>query len=96
MTPEATIISVNAIFLAFAYLWAYPGLSRKTINVIMAYDLAISAAAVLVAGLLFWGTGTRSSLILFSANWAMFSCLTLVVMEIPLFLWFAKRNDLRF
>ena len=53
MTSEATILIVNAIFLAFAYLWVYPSLTRKTMNLILAYDTAISCAALLVAGLLF-------------------------------------------
>ena len=96
MTPEATILIANAIFLAFAYLWVYPTLAAKSINLIMAYDLAISAAALLVAGLLFWGSGISFSLILFHTNWAVFSIITLLIIEAPLFAWFAKKHGLHF
>jgi len=91
MTPEVTLLIVNAIFLAFAYLWVYPGL---TINLILIYDAVISCAALLVAGLLFWGSGTDFSLIFVSTNWAVFAIITLGLMEIPLFAWFAKKYDL--
>ena len=94
MTPEVTLLIVNAIFLAFAYLWVYPGFTSKTINLILIYDAVISCAALLVAGLLFWGSGTGFSLIVFSSNWAVFSIITLGLMELPLFAWFAKKHDL--
>jgi hypothetical protein len=96
MTSEATILIVNAIFLAFAYLWVYPGLTRKTMNLILAYDTAISCAALLVAGLLFWGSGTSFNLILINGNWFAFSIITLMLMELPLFAWFARKHDLDF
>lgn len=95
MTPEATILIVNAIFLAFAYLWVYPSLKTITINLVMTYDLLISSAAVLVAGLLYWGSGTSFSLLFVSSNWAVFSIITLLIMEAPLFAWFAKKHNLK-
>ncbi len=94
MTPEVTILIANAILLAFTYLWVYPGITSKSINLIMAYDLVISAAALLVAGLLFWGSGISFNLILFQTNWAVFSIITLFIMEAPLFAWFAKKHGL--
>ncbi|WP_458792340.1 hypothetical protein [Yoonia sp. MH D7] len=94
MTPEATILLVNAIFLAFAYLWVYPNLTPITIARAMRYDLIISAACLTVAGLLFWGTGTPFRMVFFNSNWAVFSIVTLLIMETPLFFWFAKKHDL--
>ncbi len=94
MTPEAVILLVNATFLAFAYLWVYPNLTTKTVALVMRYDLIISMAAVGVAGLLYWGSGIRFSLIVFDSNWAVFSIVTLLVMETPLFIRFAKKHDL--
>jgi len=94
MTPEATILIANAIFLAFAYIWVYPNLKSITTNAVMTYDLIISAAALAVAGLLYWGSGTSFSLILFDTNWAVFSIVTLLAMELPLFIWFMRKHDL--
>lgn len=91
MSPELTLLIVNGVLMAYAYLWAYPALERKTLKTIMVRDLAITAAALAVAAALFWGTGTRFSLILFETNWFIFSALTLFIIETPLFFWFAKR-----
>ena len=94
MTPELKILIINAVFMAFAYLWAYPAIAQKTVPAIMARDTAISFAALLVAGLLFWGTETRFSLILFQTNWLVFSVVTLMLMELPFFAWFMRKYDL--
>ncbi len=94
MMPEITLLIVNAIFLAFTYLGVYPGLTTKTINLILIYNAVISCAALLVAGLLFWGSDTDFSLIFFSTNWAVFAIITLSLMELPLFAWFAKKHNL--
>lgn len=94
MTPEAVILLVNASFLAFAYFWVYPNIREKKVRRLMTYSAAISAAALTVAGLLFWGSGTAFSLIVFRCNWAVFSLLTMAALEAPLFAWFAGKYDI--
>lgn len=96
MSPELTLLIINAVLLAYAYLWAYPALTEKTWKAILLRDTAISVAAVTLAGLLYWGSGLPFSLIFFDANWFGFSIVTMMVMETPLFLWFAKKYDLTF
>ena len=63
---------------------------------IMIRDMAISAAALIVAAALFWGSGIRFSLIFFDTNWLIFSILTLFLMETPLFFWFARKYGIDF
>lgn len=94
MTPEATVLIINAVFMAYAYLWAYPAIVRKTISAIMLRDTAISLAALLVAGMLYWDTGVRFSLILFDTNWAVFSIIILIIFETPLSFWFVRKYDI--
>lgn len=96
MTPEWTLIAINAIFLGFAYFWVYPSLETITFPAILWRDTVITCAALLVAGLLYYGTGTRFSLLVFDTNWAVFSVLTLALMEAPAFAWFARKHDLDF
>lgn len=96
MSPELTLLIVNAVLMAYAYLWAYPSLPEKTLSAIMIRDMAISAAALIVAAALFWGSGIRFSLIFFDTNWLIFSILTLFLMETPLFFWFAKKHGIDF
>jgi hypothetical protein len=96
MSPEATILIINAVLMAYAYLWAYPALPEKTWRAVMVRDTAISFAALGLAGVLFWGTGLRFSMIVFETNWFVFSILTLFAMETPLFLWFARKYGMTF
>ena len=92
--PEAQILILNAVILAIAYLGIYPSLRHKTLNRIMTIDVVLSVLALSVAGALFWGTGTAFSLVLFSSNWAVFTIITLFVMEVPLFIRFARQHGI--
>ncbi len=94
LAPEAKILILNGGILAVAYLGIYPSLEQKTLNRIMTIDVILSAIAVGVAGALFWGSGIRFNMLLFQSNWAVFSILTLMIMEIPLFLRFAEKHDI--
>ena len=94
-SPEAQILILNGVILGVAYLGIYPSLQDKTLNRIMAIDLVLSVLAVTVAGALFWGTGTAFTLLFFDVNWLVFSIITLVAMETPLFLNFAKRHGIK-
>lgn len=96
MSPEATILIINAVLLAFAYAWAYPNLPEKRWQSIMWRDAVISIAALVVAGLLFAGRGFTFNLVLFETSWIVFSIITMLIMETPLFMWFSHKYDLRF
>jgi hypothetical protein len=94
--PEATILIINAALLAFAYLWAYPSLPEKTANAIMWRDAVISIAALVLAAALFASRGITFNMFVFDTNWFVFSLVSMMLMEIPLFIWFARKYDLRF
>lgn len=94
-SPEAQILILNGVILGVAYFGIYPSLREKTLNRIMAIDLVLSVIAVGVAGALFWGTSTTFTLVFFKANWAVFCVVTLMAMETPLFLNFAKRHGIK-
>lgn len=93
-SPETQILIINGVILAVAYLGIYPGLQEKTLNRIMTIDLVLSALALTAAGALFWGSGVAFTLLFFSTNWAVFTIVTLMVMEIPLFMHFAKKHGI--
>ncbi len=92
--PEAQILILNGVILAVAYLGIYPSLEEKTLNRIMTIDVILSALALTVAGALFWGTGTRFNLLFFRSNWAVFTIITLFLMEVPIFLHFARKHGI--
>ncbi len=92
--PEFQILLLNAVILGVAYLGIYPTLQEKTLNKIMMIDLVLTGLALLVAGGWFLGTGVGFSLLLVDANWFVFTLVTLMIMEVPVFLWFAKKHGI--
>lgn len=91
MPAELSLLVTNAAFLAFAYGWAFPSLPEKSLGALLRADLPVAGAALLVVWLIWGGTGTRFSLILFETNWFVFWVLTGMAMEAPLFAWFCLR-----
>jgi len=96
MSPELTILVINACFLGFGYFFVYPALPEKTWRTILPRDLAISVAALVVAGLLFAGSNLRFGLLFFDAPWWVFSILTLSLMELPLWEWFRRKHGISY
>jgi hypothetical protein len=94
LNQEQIILVTNAALMGYAYFWAYPALTEKTIAAITFRDAVISCMALLLAGALFWGTDQSFTLVFFETNWLVFSIVTLIIIEIPLFLWFLSRFDL--
>jgi hypothetical protein len=94
MSPETTLLATNAAFLGVAYLWLYPGLEPKTFRRLLGYDVAISGAALLVAGLLYSGDGLGFSMLVAEVPWWAFSILTFAAMELPLWEWFRRRHGI--
>ena len=94
MPPELKLLTLNAVIVLIAYLGIYPSMHKVTLTRMMATDMVLTVLALGVAAALFWNSGTRFSLLFFSTNWAIFSFLTLAVMEIPLFIWFCRKHGI--
>ena len=94
VAPELQILILNCVILGVAYLGIFPSLEEKTLNKIMAIDIALTSIALLVAGGWFLGLDIGFSLLLFETNWWLFTLITLFVMEVPVFLWFARKHGI--
>ena len=92
--PEAQILIMNGVILAVAYLGIYPGMADKTLSRVAAADLVLSVIAMTAAGALFWGTGTQFNMLFFHGNWAIFTLITMCMIEVPLFLHFARKHGI--
>ncbi|WP_108814165.1 hypothetical protein [Loktanella sp. Alg231-35] len=95
VSPEAQILILVGLILAVAYLGIFPTLREKTINRLMQIDLGLNALALIVAGAWFWGTGVQFTLLFFEVNWVVFTIVCYAIIEIPLFLHFAKAHGIR-
>ncbi|WP_322892406.1 MULTISPECIES: hypothetical protein [unclassified Yoonia] len=94
IAPEFQILILNAVILGIAYLGIYPGLQEKTLQRMIAVDLVLTTLALTVAGALFWGSDVAFNMLFFNVNWAVFTILTLMLMEAPLFYVFARKHGI--
>ena len=92
--PEAKLLAVEAAVILMGYLAILPALPRKELGPVLATSAALTASVLTVAGLLYWGSGTRFSLLLFETNWAVFAILTYPVLETPFALRFLRRSGI--
>jgi hypothetical protein len=80
--------------MALAYTNIYPRLRSKTLLRLMWLDLALSAGILMLVGAVYYGTGIRFSLLLFTVPWWAFTLISAALIEAPLFIWFCKRWDI--
>ncbi|MFA8440440.1 hypothetical protein [Yoonia sp.] len=95
VSPEAQILILVGLILAVAYLGIFPTLEEKILNKLMVIDFGLNVLALIVAGAWFWGTGVPFTLVFFETNWVVFTIVCYAIIEIPLFLWFAKAHGIR-
>ena len=67
-----------------AYFVIYPRFCGSNGYKISANDLIASGLSLIIAGSLFYGTGTKFSLLITDVNWFWFTMLTYMAIELPL------------
>ncbi|MBM4216393.1 MAG: hypothetical protein FJ178_00860 [Gammaproteobacteria bacterium] len=93
-SPEQFVLMVNAVILICAYFVIYPRFAGSDQNRLAINDLIANACALLVVGLNFWGSGERFDLLITEVGWFGFTVVTFLLMELPLFVWYARRHQL--
>jgi len=93
-SPETFILLTNATILLCAYFIVYPRFAGSDLNRLALNDLAANAIAIAVAGFAFFGTGPRFDLMFLEVGWFGFTVGTFLLMELPLFVWYARRYGL--
>ncbi|MEO1139511.1 MAG: hypothetical protein AAFW87_08645 [Pseudomonadota bacterium] len=94
--PEGQATVTVIVCLTVAYFILYPALKPHSLRQMAVYDLGVTGAMLLINGSLFAGAGIRFSMLLFHTNWAVFTFLAAVLIEAPLALWYARRNNISF
>ncbi len=99
-SPEILVIVLNLVIVLVAYLSVYPKLAGSNYKKIAFYDILLTGFALIIVGTRFWGTGYEFNLLVLHVNWFWYTFFTYLVIEIPIMLWYFKKNnvvvDLRF
>ena len=93
-SPEQFVLTVNAVILLCAYFIVYPRFAGADQNRLAINDLVANACALLVVGVNFWGTDARFDLLVTEVGWFGFTVMTFLLMELPLFFWYSRRNQI--
>jgi len=94
-SPEFSILLLNLIIILVVYLSIYPKVAGNSFNKISFYDLFASGFALLVVGLNYWGSGYEFNLLISSTNWFWFTFLTYGAIEIPVMIWYFKKQKVK-
>ena len=93
-SPEVFVLTINAVLLWFTYFVVYPRFAGGDMNRLAMNDLAANLAAVVISGYFFYGTGTRFDFLVLKVGWFGFTVASFLLMELPLFVWYARRYGL--
>ena len=91
---ELNMIFVILVTLAVSYLWVYPTFAGNDIKRLQIYDIGLTAIPISIAGTFFWVSDPPFSLIFFETNWFVFTLVSYLVLELPVFFWYLKARGL--
>ncbi|GAA5131516.1 hypothetical protein [Thalassotalea piscium] len=92
---EFFIVALNLIIVFVAYLSVYPKLAGNSFNRISFYDIFASGLALIIVGSTYWDTGQEFNLIVGQVNWFWFTLITYGLIEIPVMVWYFKKNKVK-
>lgn len=92
LSAELSIILLNTVIALLAYLSVYPTLAGNDFNKIAFYDIFTSAIALAIVGYHYWGSDYQFNLLVTEVNWFWYTLATYTAIEIPLMLWYFKKN----
>ena len=91
---EFLIVFVILITLAISYLWIYPTFVGDNVKVMVWLDVFLSGIPLAVAAILFWVPDPVFWLFGFETNWFFFTLITMLIIEMPIFLLYLKARGL--
>lgn len=93
ISPEVTVLALNAAVVSLAYFVVYPRLCGSNGWRIAINDLLATGTVLLVSGALYAGSDYEFNLLLIVTNWFWFTLLTYAAMETPLMIWYFNKHD---
>jgi len=91
---ELSIVIVNLVALAIAYLYIYPKYAGNDVKKMAWLDTAVGGVALLVLAPFNWGSPSEYTFIAFDTSWWIFAILSYALLELPLFYFYVKARGL--
>lgn len=91
MSPELFVLIVAVSVLTMGYVIVYPRFAGTDLTKLATNGLLAYGSAFLVVGSHYYGTDQRFGEPVLELGWFGFTLLTLLLVELPLFYWYARR-----
>lgn len=94
MSPESTVLLLNAVLILISYQFVYPRCVGNSMSLLMMNDIIATFISLMVTGSLFSGSDHEFSLLFVTVNWFWFSLVTYSVMEMPMAMRYMSRHQM--
>jgi len=91
---EISIVAVNLIALATAYLYIYPKYAGNDVKRLAWLDVFVGGVALLILAPFNWGSPSDYNFFTFELNWWLFAIASYALLELPLFFFYVKARGL--
>jgi hypothetical protein len=91
---EITIVAVNIVSLAIAYLYLYPKYASNDIKKLAWLDVAVGGFVLLILAPFNWDSPSNYSFFTFEISWWLFAIASYALLELPLFYFYMKARGL--
>ena len=91
---ELSIVIINLVALAIAYLYIYPKYAGNDVKRLAWLDIAVGGLLLLVLAPFNWGSPNDYTFFDFDTSWWIFAILSYALIELPLFYLYAKARGL--
>ena len=91
LSPETTMLLVNAIIIGLAYALIYPRFAGNDVTKLAWYDVAVSVVPLLIAWAWYAEDAVQFNMVFFQTNWFLFTLITYFILELPMSIGYMQR-----
>jgi hypothetical protein len=91
---ELIVVFYILATLALAYLWIYPTFIGNNLKLMAWVDTVVTSVPIAISAILFWQSDPVFNLFGFELNWFLFTLITLLIIELPIFLLYLRARGL--
>lgn len=93
-SPELSVIALNLCLVLVAYTSVFPALAGNNVSRIAMFDAMVSCLSLFIVGSVYWGSEVSFNLLFIEFNWFWFTLISYGVLEVPAYLWYAKKHQI--
>lgn len=92
LSPEQTVLLLNVIVVFLGYFVIYPRVAGNNFTKITGHDIIATGIVLMTSAFIYYGSGIEFNLLITQVNWFWFTLLTYAAIEIPVLLWYMKKQ----